>query len=85
MGEGRSDSGHSAEATVSFFQPARNSILILLGAAALAGPLFEFLTQGAPGLGAVECPICAPSNATARAIRKAQEEGVAVRAADTRW
>src|SRR5277367_1895948 len=51
MGEGRSDSGHSAEATVSFFQPARNSILILLGAAALAGPLFEFLVQGAPGLG----------------------------------
>jgi hypothetical protein len=31
--------------------------------------------QGTPGLGAVECPICAPSNATVRAIRKAQEEG----------
>jgi hypothetical protein len=27
-----------------------------------------------PGLGAVECPICAASNETVRAIRKQQEE-----------
>ena len=43
--------GPSRDATVSLFGPARNTILLLLGTAAVAAPLLSIVAGQAPGLG----------------------------------
>jgi hypothetical protein len=43
--------GPSRDATVSLFGPARNTILLLLGVAAFAAPLFSVIAGQAPGIG----------------------------------